>query len=269
MLFFFGMFFGFKIVLTFKKNLIMKNLKKQPTKQLEKFSNIFLQLGLVLVLFVVFISLEHKTEQKTVADENLDFKSEVYLFTPDTEVVFRKEPKIIPKQETPKQKPVFFEKIIKADNPIIETVIDIDVEDPKILDIDSFEEEKEDEEFRPEDAVSFINIQNAPIFKGCEGLSKTENKVCFDRKMKRFVQRNFDAGLANELGLSAGKYKIRTQFLIDKKGNVIDIKIRAPHKQLKKETARLIKKLPKFTPGQQQNRFVRVRYTLPIAFSVE
>ena len=81
----------------------MKNLKKQPTKQLEKFSNIFMQLGLVLVLFVVFISLEHKTEQKTVADENLDFKSEVYLFTPDTEVVFRKEPKIILKQETPKK----------------------------------------------------------------------------------------------------------------------------------------------------------------------
>lgn len=137
----------------------------------------------------------------------------------------------------------------------------------KILDMDSFEEEKE--EFRLEDVVSFINIQNAPIFKGCEGLSKIENKVCFDRKMKRFVQRNFDAGLANELGLNAGKNKIRTQFLIDEKGNVVDIKIRAPHRQLKKETARLIKKLPKFTPGQQQNKFVRVRYTLPIAFSVE
>ena len=247
----------------------MKNLKKQPTKQLEKFSNIFMQLGLVLVLFVVFVSLEHKTAQKTVADENLNFKSEVYQFNPNTAVVFRKEPKIIPKQETPKQKLVFFEKIKKGDNPIIETVIDIDTEDLKILDIDSFEEEKEDEEFKPEDAVSFINIQNAPVFKGCEGLSKAENKVCFDKKMKRFVQSNFNAGLANELGLNAGKYKIRTQFIIDEKGNVIDIKIRAPNRQLEKETSRLIKKLPQFTPGQQQNRFVRVRYTLPIAFSVE
>lgn len=245
----------------------MKNLKKQPTKQLEKFSNIFMQLGLVLVLFVVFISLEHKTAQKTVAAENLDFKPEVYPFNLNTAVVFRKEPKIIPKQETPKQKPVFFEKIKKGDNSIIETIIDI--EDLKILDIDSFEEEKEDEEFKPEDAVSFINIQNAPVFKGCEGLSKAENKVCFDKKMKRFVQRNFDAGLANELGLNTGKYKIRTQFIIDEKGNVIDIKIRAPHRQLEKETSRLIKKLPQFTPGQQQNRFVRVRYTLPIAFRVE
>jgi protein TonB len=46
----------------------MKNLKKQPTKQLEKFSNIFMQLGLVLVLFVVFVSLEHKTEERTLAE---------------------------------------------------------------------------------------------------------------------------------------------------------------------------------------------------------
>jgi len=40
----------------------MKNFKKAPTKQLEKFSNIFAQLGLVLVLFVVYVSLEHQTE---------------------------------------------------------------------------------------------------------------------------------------------------------------------------------------------------------------
>ena len=38
----------------------MKNLKKVPTKQLEKFSNIFTQLGLVLVLFIVYLTLEHK-----------------------------------------------------------------------------------------------------------------------------------------------------------------------------------------------------------------
>lgn len=112
-------------------------------------------------------------------------------------------------------------------------------------------------------------IEDAPIFKGCEGLSKKENKICFDKKMKQFVQRNFNADIANEIGLSSGKYKIQTQFLIDDKGNVVDIKIRAPHNKLEKETNRLINKLPKFTPGKQRNKPVRVRYTLPIAFSVE
>ena len=41
----------------------MKNLKKLPSKQLEKFSTIFTQLGLVLVLFIVYVTLEHETKQ--------------------------------------------------------------------------------------------------------------------------------------------------------------------------------------------------------------
>ena len=111
-------------------------------------------------------------------------------------------------------------------------------------------------------------IQNAPVFKGCEGLLKEENKKCFDKKMNKFVQRNFNAELVNEVGLSSGKYKIQTQFIIDNKGNVVDIKILAPHARLKKETQQLIEKLPKFTPGKQSNKAVKVRYTLPISFQV-
>jgi len=249
----------------------MKNLKKLPSKQLEKFSNIFTQLGLVLVLFVVYISLEHKTEEKTVEDHGFDFHSEVYQFTPDTEIIFRKElKKMIPKTVTT-EIDVFIPDapIEKGKNKEIETNIVTAKVPPVILNADDILVlHMLDEDPIIED-VPYAMIQNAPIFKGCEGLSKTANKVCFDKKMKLFVQRNFNAGLANELGLNAGKYKIQTQFLIDEKGHVIDVKIRAPHIQLEKETERLIKKLPKFTPGQQQNRFVRVRYVLPISFRVE
>ena len=94
-------------------------------------------------------------------------------------------------------------------------------------------------------------------------------KKCFDKKMVRFVQRNFDAQLANEIGLRSGKYRIQTQFIINDKGNVVDIKIRAPHIKLKTETQELIEKLPKFTPGKQGSKSVKVRYTLPISFLVD
>ena len=87
--------------------------------------------------------------------------------------------------------------------------------------------------------------------------------------MKKFVQRNFDAQLANELGLRSGKHKIYTQFIIDDKGNVVEIKINAPHIKLKNETEDLLLKLPKFTPGKQQNKTVKVKYTLPITFLVD
>ena len=47
----------------------MNTKKKLPRKQLDKFSNIFTQLGLVLVLFVVYVTLEHTTEEKKVFKE--------------------------------------------------------------------------------------------------------------------------------------------------------------------------------------------------------
>ena len=246
----------------------MNNQKKAPRKQLEKFSNIFMQLGLVIVLFVVYITLEHKTAQQTVAA--LDFKSEVYQFTPDTEIIFRKAPKISPKTAI-EVRPVFIPDapIEKGKNDDIETTVVISKKPTVILNAEDIFVINIPEENPIIEDVPFAMIQNAPIFKGCEGLSKEENKVCFDTMMKRFFQRNFDADLVNNLGLKTGKYKIHAQFLIDKKGNVVAIKVRAPHRQLEKETERFIQKLPKFTPGQQQNRFVRVRYTLPIAFNVE
>ena len=244
----------------------MKNTKKLPTKQLEKFSNIFTQLGLVLVLFIVYVTLEHQTEQETAIvfkPNNVD----VEYYDPTTEIIFTKEPKKQPKKEVHKQVFLPDEPIEKGDKTDSEIIIKETKEVP--FDIDKVREVNEPEILNPEDVVPYIFLQNAPVFKGCENLSKEENKRCFDKKMKQFVQRNFNVELANELGLHSGKHKIQTQFIINKEGNVIDVKIRAPHKSLKKETQRIIKKLPKFKPGKQNNKSVQVRYTLPIAFSVE
>ena len=247
----------------------MKNLKKLPTKQLEKFSNIFTQLGLVLALFIVYISLEHQTAQKTVAVLEPDESNIVYI-EHDTEVLYTKQPKVKPKIETPKiTKLIIDEPISKGDNNIIENVIDISEEEPQLIDIDSFVEIEEDGDFNPEDVVDFISLQYAPVFKGCKNLSKEDNKRCFDKKMKQFVQRNFDIELANEMGLRSGIHRIHTQFVIDDKGEVVDVRIKTAYKALEKEANRIIKKLPKFKPGKQNNRTVKVRYNLPISFSIE
>ena len=245
----------------------MKNTKKLPTKQLEKFSNIFTQLGLVLVLFIVFITLEHQTEEKLVVDFDSAKRAVVYV-APDTEVLFTKAPKVVPKLKIIKAAPFIVDEIVKGKNTIIETVFeDTSIEDPILIDIENLVEVKLEEKFIED--VDFINIQNAPIFKGCDHLSKEENKVCFEKKMKQFVQRNFNVTLANEIGLHAGKHKIYTQFVIDDKGEIVDVKIRTAYKTLEKEALRVIKKLPKFKPGIQNSRTVKVRYNLPIAFSLE
>jgi protein TonB len=249
----------------------MKNVKKIPSKQLEKFSNIFMHLGLVLVLFMVYIVLEYQTEQITVALIEKDvIDNKVIYVEPDADVFFIRERKITPKVEIIKAQPFIIDEVVKGNNTITEIVFDdIPDEDPTIIDIDALVVVKEPEDFNPEDAVPFMNLQNAPVFKGCENLSKDENKVCFDKKMKQFVQRNFDIALANKLGLHSGNHKIQTQFIINQKGSIIDVKIRAPHKKLKQEAQRIINKLPRFKPGKQNSRTVKVRYLLPITFKIE
>ena len=248
----------------------MKNVKKLPSKQLEKFSNIFTQLGLVLVLFIVYVALEYQTEQKTIVSCVFLDKGSVVNIEPDADVIFKREPKVIPKAEIVKIAPLLIDEVVKGDNTIKEIIFnDTPDELPTIIDIEALVVIKEPEKFNPEDAVPFVNLQNAPVFKGCENLSKEENKVCFDKKMKQFVQRNFDVALANELGLHSGNHRIQTQFIINQKGSIIDVEIRATHKKLKKEAQRIINKLPKFKPGKQNSRTVKVRYLLPITFKIE
>ena len=51
--------------------------------------------------------------------------------------------------------------------------------------------------------------------------------------------------------------------------DVTDIVTRAPHTALEKEAQRIVEKLPKMTPGMQQDKAVSVKYILPIRFVVE
>lgn len=246
----------------------MKNVKKLPTKQLEKFSTIFTQLGLVLVLFIVYLAIEHKTEEKKLSEVNYETTKKVFV-DPDQDIVFVKE-----KQPKPKINPnrnVFIpdEPIEKRDNLVKETIIDDPIDEPVKVDVDQLIELADPPKDPEPDNVPFISIEEAPVFKGCEGLSKSENKKCFDKQMNKFIQRNFNTSLANELGLRSGKHKIFTQFIIDKNGEVVNVKIRAPHPKLKSETLGTIQKLPKFKPGRQNNKFVKVKYTLPITFQVD
>ncbi|WP_417785631.1 energy transducer TonB [Tenacibaculum sp.] len=247
----------------------MKTPKKHAKKQLEKFSTIFTQLGLVLTLFVVFLVLEHETAKDVAIVEptNAQVYEKVYPF--DKPVIIKRKVKEI---EKPKQERVIkevFKPEVVDNNTETNTVIDLPVDEAPI-DLNQIPELKETETIKDiDDPVSINNVQNTPVFKGCEGLSEEENIKCFERKIQQHIQRNFNSELAQDVGLSSGKYKILTQFVIDKLGNVTDIQIRAPHAKLEKETDRVVNKIPKFTPGKQNNKEVKVKYTLPITFRVE
>lgn len=113
--------------------------------------------------------------------------------------------------------------------------------------------------------LSFAVIDQAPVYPGCES---ENDKKCFSQSLAKHVGNEFDTGLAEALGLS-GKQRIISTFMIDENGDVVEIKVRAPHPELMKETTRVLKTIPKLKPGKHDNKAVKVAYSLPIIFNIE
>jgi protein TonB len=60
--------------------------------------------------------------------------------------------------------------------------------------------------------------------------------------------------------------RVYVNFIISKEGLITNVRMRGPDKNLEKEAARIISKLPKMTPGKQRGRPVRVPFSIPITF---
>lgn len=128
-----------------------------------------------------------------------------------------------------------------------------------ILNSDKVRKEVETEE------ISFRTIDKSPVFPGCE----EGDKKCFSLMVQKHFVENFDTEQVNTLGLKAGKKRIFIAFKIDKNGDIIDVKARAPHKQLQEEVLSVMQTLPKMIPGEHNGEPVTVNYSIPLSINVE
>ena len=242
-------------------------IKKSPKANLENYTKIFMLLGLVFALFVIYQGIEHKTIYKVDTFGDLEATDEMEEEIPITQQEIKE---IKPPPPPPPPAPEVIE-VVEDEKEIEETVLEsTETEEDEEVDIVVEEEivEVEEEEEVVED-VPFSVIENVPVFPGCKGSNQAALKKCMSEKIQKHVSRKFNVDLAQDLGLSAGKKRISVQFKIDKNGNINDIRARAPHPRLQKEAIRIIKLLPKMIPGKQRNKPVGVRYNLPILFNVE
>lgn len=240
--------------------------KKYPNAVLENYSKILIQLGLVLSLFIVYEFIQLKSYPREVKElvgtlVAVDDNEQIVEFKP-IELV---QPKAA--------QPVIPDRILKVDDEVEveETIIEsteTDESEAVIVDIDREIVEVEEEEVVVED-VPFIIIEDVPVFPGCKG-SKSELRDCFSAEVRKLVNKSFNSELATDLGLPSGSIqRIFVMFKIDKNGDIVDVKARAPHKRLQEEAIRVVNLLPKMTPGKQRGKAVGVKYSLPITFKIQ
>ena len=111
------------------------------------------------------------------------------------------------------------------------------------------------EEQQSEEQVDYSVIEIKPTFQGGDTKAFT-----------RWVSQNVVYPKeAKEKGVSG---RVIVQFVIDLDGSVTDVKVlRGVNPLLDAEAVRVVSSSPKWTPGKQRNKPVRVLYTIPITFS--
>lgn len=241
-------------------------IKKYPNAVLENYSRILMQLGLVLSLFIVYEFMQMKSYPRPI-----EALSGVLISEDDDEELVEIKPIEVKTTQAPKT--IIPDKIVKVEDEIDiqETIIEsteTDESDAIVIDINKDIVDVEEEEVVEED-VAFVVIEDVPIYPGCTG-NKEQLRSCFSEKISKFVLKKFDPEIAADLGLQSGSIqRIFVVFKIDTKGNVVNIKARAPHKKLQEEAIKIISSLPVMTPGKQRGRPVTVSYGLPIVFKIE
>ena len=225
--------------------------KKSPKADLENKKTSNLLIGVILTLSVLFIGFEwSEREVKVVTDSGI------------TEIVFEEEMIPITEQEPPKQAPP------PPEAPKMEEIIEIveddaDVEESTIEasdDITAAVEVKytavEVEEEEVEEQQIFQVVEEMPEFPGGMG------------ECMKFLGKNIKyPQISQENGVQG---RVIIQFVVNRDGSIVDAQVaRGVDPYLDKEALRVVGLMPKWKPGKQRGKEVRVKYTLPVMFRLQ
>ena len=165
-------------------------------------------------------------------------------------------PPIIKKDEEVEKPPPPQEELKEAKIDVVnqEGIKDENIATPTNIDEGKqvIEEKKDDDENK-----IFDKVEIEAGFPGGEG------------KWRQYLERNCNGQVASEEGAPEGTYTTLIQFVVDKEGNISDVKAMTNHGYgMEKEAIRVIQKGPKWTPAIQNGRQVKAYRKQPITFVV-
>ena len=242
--------------------------KKNPNVDPKRNSSLYFLVGLTAVLMLTYVSIELKSEDPRVEVEKLEIADN--MMGEEEEVILT----MPPTQRLPPPPPPAPEVIQIVDNKqVIEDkkIETTEVDENKAVVVNtasSYGEEGGTAEEIDEE-VPFAVIEDVPVFPGCEGVAKNKRLDCFMEQMAKHIKKNQQyPERAMEDGIQG---RVSVLFVIDKDGGISNVQVRGPKggELLEKEAKRVIEKLPKFKPGMQRGKPVKVKYSQPITFKLQ
>ena len=227
--------------------------KKSPKADLEGKKTTGLLIGYVLILAVMFVAFEWTDRDKQVTTDTgivgPIFEEEMIPITEQEE----KQPEQAPPPEAPKVEEVL--QIADNDANVQETDIASSEDTGQAVEIKYTPVEVEEEE--PEEQTIFEVVEQMPEFPngGMAGLMQYLSK---NIKYPTIAQENGTQG------------RVTVQFVVNRDGSIVDAKVlRGVDPYLDKEAIRVISSMPKWNPGMQRGKAVRVKYTVPDTFRLQ
>ena len=222
--------------------------KKSPKANLENKKLMFTQIGLIISLLVAWLAFEHKSYDKREIDPSLL----------NREVVVDEEMVEITKQEEQKPQPVEVPKqttqleIVQDDVETEDIEINADVEQNEVIEEYVAPEVVEEEVVEQE---IFQIVEEMPSYPGDE------------KALLEYVAKNIKyPQIARETGIQG---RVFVGFVVEPDGSVSNVKIlRGIGGGCDEEAMRVIKSLPKWKPGKQRGKAVRVSYQIPVVFKL-
>ncbi|MDR0988386.1 MAG: TonB family protein [Prevotellaceae bacterium] len=221
-------------------------IKKTPKADLENKKSTWLLIGYVIVLAFMFIAFEW-TERDIKIDVSTGVSEPV--FEDEMVPITEQEEKIIP---PPLEIPQVTETIDIVDDQadIEETDIASSEETGAAVDI-KYSAKVEEEEVK-EDEI-FEVAETMPSFPG--GFS------ALNQYLAKYIKY---PPIAQENGISG---RVTIQFVVNTDGSIVNAVVAKPiDPYLDKEALRVVSSMPKWNPGMQRGKPVRVRYNVPVIF---
>lgn len=224
------------------------DLKKSKQASLENKRGTYFIIGLIVSCSLILISFEWTTTVDIKADlatnEALEFEIDLIQVTRRNE----------PEPELPT-----VEKVIDiVDYEIEFEEVDFGMEVTQETTYKFIFDDPDPEENVPDDPIPFVNVEDKPQFNGGDPNSE----------FARYVARNLRyPEIAAENGISG---RVIVKFVIDERGRLVDpIVLRSVDPALDAEAIRVLFTSPKWTPGKQRNKPVKVSYVFSFNFVLQ
>jgi len=221
--------------------------RKTEKADLENKRGLFLQIGLVVTLGIVLLAFEWKTfDRAAVIDTGR-------AVIEDEEVMIQTlEPPPPPPPPPPQE--ITTELIIVEDDVVVEDLI-IDVEADERVAIDVYIAPVIEAEAEEEEHVIFLVVEDEPGFPGGE-----EARMRFLQQHMRYP------AIAREAGIQGTVF---VTFVVERDGSITDVQVvRGIGGGADEEAIRVVRMMPRWTPGKQRGRPVRVQFVMPIRFTL-